>query len=374
MTPFPWKSLDSVRRADVASLSKLRRAIARFASAGAARDALRELLGPCELEVTLRRVTSSPPRVDDASVGVLLAPGERTDKRRAFAVIVEQALAGNLAARAIKRPPPRVVDPQRAQPSLAGAVAAVLVAAARRSAPATLRVITAGSAHSVLSEVVAIDPVPIGAAFTVLLDHDAYLVHVFAPRTALEPLRDPDLDAKTLAALGAMPIEIPLVAAVLESAVAELAALEPGDALLPLTISKKGSGFAGELLVAPPESDVAFACDLGEDGRLVLRDGPLPLEATPGPRATEDVMVDKDQLAQSVGETPVVVRVEVGSAQMTAREWSQLGAGDVIALGKRIGENVVLRVGGAEFARGELVDVEGEVGVRIVARAGGTVA
>ena len=369
MTPFPWKSLDSVRRADVASLSKLRRAVARFVDASAARDALREMLGPCELDLTLRRITSSPPRVDDAAIGVLLAPGERADKRRAFAVIIEQALAGNLVARAIKRQPPRVVDPQRAQPSLAGATAAVLVAAARRSAPATLRVMLAGSAHSVLSEVVAIDPVPIGATFTVLLDHDAYLVHVFAPRTALEPLRDPDLDAKSLATLGAMPIEIPLVAAVLECTVAEVAALEPGDALVPLTISRKGSGLAGELLVSPPESDVAFVADLGEDGRLVLRDGPLPLEET-----AKDANMDKDVLAQSVGETPVVVRVEVGSAQMTAREWSQLGAGDVIGLGKRIGEHVVLRVGGAEVARGELVDVEGEIGVRIVARAGGTVA
>ena len=370
MTPFPWKSLDSVRRADVASLAKLRRAIARFVDARAAQEALRELLGPCELEVTLRRVTSSPPRVDDASVGVLLAPGERADKRRAFAVVIEQALAGTMAARAIKRPPPRVVDPSRAQPSLAGAVAAVLVAAARRSAPAPLRVITAGSAHSILSEVVAIDPVPLGAAFTVLLDHDAYLVHVFAPRSALEPLREPDLDAKSLGALGAMPIEIPLVAAVLECTVAEIAALEPGDALVPLTIARKGATLEGELLVATPESDVAFLADLGEDGRLVLRDGPLPIK----PAAKDDAMVDKDVLAQSVGETPVVVRVEVGSAQMTAREWSQLGAGDVIGLGKRIGEQVVLRVGGAEVARGELVDVEGEIGVRIVARAGGTVA
>jgi type III secretion system YscQ/HrcQ family protein len=370
MTPFPWKSLDSVRRADIASLSKLRRAVARFVDPNAARGALGELLGPCELDVTLRRVTSTPPRVEDAAVGVLLAPGERADKRRAFAVVIEQALAGNLVARAIKRPPPRVVDPQRAPPSLAGAVAAVLVAAARRSAQASLRVMLAGSAHSVLSEVVAIDPVPIGAAFTVLLDHDAYLVHVFAPRTALEPLRDPDLDATSLATLGAMPIEIPLVAAVLECTVAEVAALDHGDALLPLTIAKKGASFAGELLIAPPESDVAFACDLGEDGRLVLRDGPLPINR----EAAKDDNMDKDVLAQSVGETPVVVRVEVGSAQMTAREWSQLGAGDVIALGKRIGENVVLRVGGAEVARGELVDVEGEIGVRIVARAGGTVA
>jgi flagellar motor switch/type III secretory pathway protein FliN len=367
VAPFPWKSLDSIRRADLAVLGKLRRAVTRFIDPPAAERALRELLGPCDFSLRLRRVTSSPPRVDDTSVGVLLAPGERTDKRRAFAVVLEQALAGQLAARAIKRPPPRVVDPSRAQPSLAGAVAAVLVAAARRSAPAALRVVDTSPAHTILAEVVAIDPVPLGVAFTALLDHDAYLVHVFAPRTALEPLRDPDLDARTLASLGEMPIEIPLVAAALSMSTTELAALEPGDALLPLTLRKGGGGFVGDVILAPHDSDVGFRADLGEDGRLVLREGPLPL-------AAEDDMVDKDALAQSVGETPVVVRVEVGSAQMTAREWAQVGAGDVIALGKRIGEQVVLRVGGVEVARGELVDVDGEVGVRLVARAGGTVA
>jgi len=44
----------------------------------------------------------------------------------------------------------------------------------------------------------------------------------------------------------------------------------------------------------------------------------------------------------------------------------------VVSLGKRIGEHVVLRVAGVEVARGELVDLDGEVGVRIVARSGET--
>ncbi|HEY1959788.1 MAG TPA: FliM/FliN family flagellar motor switch protein [Polyangiaceae bacterium] len=366
--PFPWKSLDSIRRADVAMLAKMRRAVTRFVDTAGASNALRELLGNAELSVRLRRVTSSPPRIDESSLGILLAPGERADRRRAFVVVLEQALAGAIVARALKRPPVRVVDPSRQQPSLAGAAAAVLVAAARRDAGAALRVLTAGPAHTVLGEVVSIDPVPIGATFTVVVEDDAYLAHVFAPRSALEPARESDLDAAALASLGAMPIEVPLVAAVLETSVADFAALAPGDALFPLTIARTPAGFGGELLLSAPDSDAGFAVDLGDGGRLVLREGPLPLFAEKTP------MVDKDVLAQSIGETPVVVRVEVGSAQMTAREWAALGAGDVVALGKRIGENVILRVGGAEVARGELVDVEGEIGVRIVARAGGTVA
>jgi flagellar motor switch/type III secretory pathway protein FliN len=357
--PFPWKSLDSVRRADLAMLAKLRRASSRLIDAPSAESALRELLGPCELSIRTRRVTSNPARVDDNAVAALLAPAERADKRRAFAIVLEQSLASALASRALKRPAARVIDPARPSPSLAGAVAAILVAAARKNALAPLRVISAGSAHAIVAEVVAIDPMPLTASFTVVLDHDAHLAQVLAPRSALEPIAEPGLDARALASLGAMPIEIPLVAGVLEMTTTELAALAPGDALLPLTLSPD---LRGELLLAPPESDVAFVADLGEGGRLVLREGP------------EKTMVDKDVLAQSIGEAPVVVRVEVGSAQMSAREWAALGAGDVIALGKRIGDHVVLRAGGVEIARGELVDVEGEIGVRIIARSGGTLA
>lgn len=363
---FPWNALDSIRRADVATLATMRRAVSRYVDAAAAEGALRELIGPCDLAIRLRRVASSPPRIDESAVGVLLAPGERADRRRSFAVLLEQALAGAAVSRALRRPAVRVVDPTRT-PTLPGAIAALLVAAARRSAPAPLRVLAAGPAHAVLGEIVALDPVPVGATFTVLLDHDAYLVHVFAPRSALEPAPAPDLDTTTLSALGATPLEVPLVAGVLTMTVDEVAALEPGDALAPLTLTRTAAGFAGDLLLAPPASDVGFAADLGDGGRLVLREGPLPL-------AAEESMVDKDALAQSIGETPVVVRVEVGSAQMSAREWASLGAGDIVGLGKRIGEHVVLRVGGAEVARGELVDLEGEIGVRIVARAGGTVA
>jgi flagellar motor switch/type III secretory pathway protein FliN len=64
-------------------------------------------------------------------------------------------------------------------------------------------------------------------------------------------------------------------------------------------------------------------------------------------------------------ESPVVVRVEVGAVTLSAREWAELGPGDVIETGRRIADPVVLRVAGREVARGELVNLEGELGVRI---------
>jgi flagellar motor switch protein FliM len=74
---------------------------------------------------------------------------------------------------------------------------------------------------------------------------------------------------------------------------------------------------------------------------------------------------DRPATPEAILEAPVVVRVELGSVTMTAREWSLLGTGDVIAVGRRVSEPVILRIAGMEVARGELVDIEGELGVRI---------
>jgi flagellar motor switch/type III secretory pathway protein FliN len=72
-----------------------------------------------------------------------------------------------------------------------------------------------------------------------------------------------------------------------------------------------------------------------------------------------------DTLREIALEADVVVRVEVGSVTLTAREWAELGPGDVIETGVRLTEPVVLRVAGREVARGELVNVDGELGVKI---------
>jgi flagellar motor switch/type III secretory pathway protein FliN len=81
--------------------------------------------------------------------------------------------------------------------------------------------------------------------------------------------------------------------------------------------------------------------------------------------------VDRAELIDAIGDVPVLVRVELGEARMAARDWAAVGKGDVVTLGKRVGESVVLRVGGVPVARGDLVEVDGEVGVRIVERLAG---
>jgi flagellar motor switch/type III secretory pathway protein FliN len=125
----------------------------------------------------------------------------------------------------------------------------------------------------------------------------------------------------------------------------------------------------GKAFLSAPASEAGVPVELSEDGRLVLGGA---VEALSVPEVEMGEQVGEGALIHAVGEVPVVVRVEIGEARMSAREWAALRQGDVLSLGRRIGEAVVLRVGGVPVARGDLVEIEGEVGVRIVERVAGT--
>jgi flagellar motor switch/type III secretory pathway protein FliN len=68
---------------------------------------------------------------------------------------------------------------------------------------------------------------------------------------------------------------------------------------------------------------------------------------------------------EPVLDAPLVVHVEVATVTLTGRAWSELRPGDVIRTDQRLGEQATLCIAGRAAARGELVNVEGELGVRI---------
>jgi flagellar motor switch/type III secretory pathway protein FliN len=70
-------------------------------------------------------------------------------------------------------------------------------------------------------------------------------------------------------------------------------------------------------------------------------------------------------LTDAALDAPVVVRVELGVVSLTARAWAELAPGDVIQTGHPVGQPVLLRIAGRAVARGELVSVDGELGVRV---------
>lgn len=73
-------------------------------------------------------------------------------------------------------------------------------------------------------------------------------------------------------------------------------------------------------------------------------------------------------MKEVLGTVPLVARIELGTVEMTAAEWSRLAPGDTLTLGKKPGEPVAVRVGGVVVALGELVVFEGQTGVRITER------
>lgn len=167
-----------------------------------------------------------------------------------------------------------------------------------------------------------------------------------------------------LAQLGAARVAVPWVAAVSCAPVQALEQLEPGDVWIP----GAQSWVAAELganggVLAPPNTSCGIPIRV-VSGRTVLGAQLVGLPEEAEVSMSQNTG-DLDSLEDIVGQTPLVVRLELGVLELSAAEWAALRPGDVVQSGRRIADPVVLRAAGQEIARGELVDIEGEIGVRI---------
>jgi flagellar motor switch protein FliN/FliY len=64
-------------------------------------------------------------------------------------------------------------------------------------------------------------------------------------------------------------------------------------------------------------------------------------------------------------DVPVELSVEIGRTTMTIRETLEIGPGAIITLDKMTGEPVDLLVNGRRIARGEVVAIDEEFGLRV---------
>ncbi|MEY2931077.1 MAG: hypothetical protein RL033_1826 [Pseudomonadota bacterium] len=170
--------------------------------------------------------------------------------------------------------------------------------------------------------------------------------------------------------LGALRLRVPWVVALSSIPLERLECLQVGDVWLPgadawvadaeglSRLWREGEPPAG--ILVPPGSQRGIPVRV-QAGRTVLG-----AEMVAVPEEVEASMSQEEsELERVVGETPVVVRLELGAIEMSAAEWAALRPGDVVASGRRVEEAVSLRSAGREIARGELVEIEGEIGVRI---------
>jgi flagellar motor switch protein FliN len=86
----------------------------------------------------------------------------------------------------------------------------------------------------------------------------------------------------------------------------------------------------------------------------------LPFEATTAPVADAGPAE-----LERLRDVPVELAVEIGRTQMTIGETLSLGPGSIVTLNRLAGEPVDLLVNGTPIARGEVVVIDEEFGLRI---------
>lgn len=74
--------------------------------------------------------------------------------------------------------------------------------------------------------------------------------------------------------------------------------------------------------------------------------------------------------ADLLNDVPLQIAVEIGRLPITAEEVVSIKVGHVFDLNRQVGEPLDLSVNGKIVARGELVEIEGNLGIRIVSLAG----
>ena len=82
------------------------------------------------------------------------------------------------------------------------------------------------------------------------------------------------------------------------------------------------------------------------------------------PAAAPAVAADASELSR-LHDVSVELAVEVGRTQMTIREALALGPGSIVTLNRLAGEPVDLLVNGKPIARGEVVVIDEEFGLRV---------
>ena len=89
----------------------------------------------------------------------------------------------------------------------------------------------------------------------------------------------------------------------------------------------------------------------------------VPFETTVS--ATDEAGADRPPELERLYDVPVELAVEIGRTRMTIRETLALGPGSIVTLNRLAGEPVDLLVNGKPIARGEVVVIDEEFGLRV---------
>jgi flagellar motor switch/type III secretory pathway protein FliN len=347
---FPWTRVERVERAALWARRELLSRVAGALDASRIGAALRQLLGD-DIELAAVQVTATRTAARASASGAEVyclrfrAAGVR------LGIQPEAELVRAAVARLLDQDFQLGWADAGLDAALRGAGAALLLETARRAAR--------GEAPELVAEAAPAGEWLLCGSVTLRLADKPYAVEWFVEAFGSVPA--PRRNSGGLAALGQIPLRVPWVCAVSSATLSMLEGLSMGDVWIP----GSQAWLAGEpaltaALLAPARSERGFPVRVSS-GRTVLGPGAVAVVEERDAAMSQN----ESELEQVVGETPLVVRLELGALEMTASEWAALRPGDVVSSGTRLEDGVVLRTGGREIARGELVDIEGEIGVRI---------
>jgi hypothetical protein len=99
---------------------------------------------------------------------------------------------------------------------------------------------------------------------------------------------------------------------------------------------------------------------------LVIGEGLIALTAAPG---AVEAKVASDYVRRDMAlpdDAHLELTVQLGTTRLSVRQLSELVPGSIVSLGRPLAGPFEVRAAGRLVGQGELVDVEGELGVRIV--------
>lgn len=364
--PFPWRRVPAFQKGDLELERAATRAIRQHLELGELPNVLNQLF----------MVEMSGAGVDRARV---------TSERRHLGcqfllrgsgmvifLSFESALVAQLVRRVMGQPP-RVDSGAPLGPATTGAALAILAEVARRIARGT------PLAPDFSQHVESRGAAPLASAqpglavdFWIRLDG---VSHAGFVSIVLEGAPTEGLPTKLEPTRSSLPVSLALVLARCELDAVDYHSLTLGDVVLPSDPAALAWVKASSDGTSVSDKAVAWLCSPGATRGLVVsgRGGKLCLAGVCNlsyDTAVTSKNADESPTAQNAAtdvilDAPVVVHLELGSVTLSAQSWLDLHVGDVVCSGIPMGRSITLRVADRAVAEGELVTVDGQVGVRI---------
>lgn len=364
--PYPYASLRRISRAEAARTNALLRRLPTWSGARE-RAAVDALLGTsCTLVVGAASLVA--PRtsgLSSPSVFVLLVGSEHG--RRPIIVEIDALLAASVLDRVLGgdgNVPPFPLPLTEVERGILTYVAGRLLADA---GAASIRVAAVLTERSVAFEALGEGP-HLLLPFEVTIAPRAGMVHVWAnefelarvlppPSRSPHAFRDAPIDLAIEIGWGRLPRE-------------EVGSLRVGDALVldRISVKRDHDRWEGAAELRTSRRSPTLHCTLDRERLTLERVERYPgNELDRGFPARGRTMSDEksESVLELLADTPIELTVELGRCTLSFEEVAALRPGAIVATGVRIGEVVTIRAADRAIATGELVDLEGEVAVRI---------